>query len=104
MTREEVAKACGLEPPTQYIKRTGKGHTVAMLCEAVASASLGNRVFILAHSQGYASRLACEAMRMALRCKVSASMFGAHDFDWDPVQGTRGLRNVDILRDHYSGR
>ena len=27
MTREEVAKACGFEPPSDYIKRTGKGRT-----------------------------------------------------------------------------
>ena len=103
MTRDEVAKACGLEDPHGYIKRTGKGHTVKMLCDAVAAASIGKRVFICAYSQRYASQLANEAMRMALRCKVSAQLFTAHDFEWDPAQGTRGIRNVDILRDHYSG-
>lgn len=104
MTRDDVAKACGLESPIAYIERTGRGRTTAMLCDAVAVASEAKRVYILAHTQRYGSQLAQEAQRMARRCGANDATFEARSHDWDFEHGTRGLRDYAICSDHYYQR
>lgn len=103
MTREQVARACGLDDPHEYIRRTGIGRTVAMLCNAVAAASLGQRVLILAFQTSYAQRLAVEARRMAQTCGIFDALFEAMSFDRADMGGLRGRRDEVILRDHYRG-
>lgn len=104
MTRDEVAKACGLEPPIEYIKRTGRGHTTAILCDVVELASLGHLVFLLAHSQEYARRLAQEARSMATRCRIDDPLIEPRSFDWEESRELRGVRNYVVLSDHHAGR
>lgn len=104
MTREEVASACGLDDPTEYIQRTGKGRTVEMLCRAVAAASGGQKVFILAFRERYAQQLAAEARRMAAACGIHRPLFDPKAFEWERDGGTRALRDPVVMRDHYRRR
>lgn len=101
MTPKDVAAQCGFEDPFQYIARTGRGHTTSMLCDAVAVASTGKRVFILAFKAAYAQRLAAEARSMARVCGIYGARFEPRVFDWEESGGTRGVRDAAILRDHY---
>jgi hypothetical protein len=104
MTRDEVASACGLESPSQYIERTGKGRSTAMLCDAVAAASLGQRVFILAYRERYAQQLTAAARRMATVCGIQKAMFCPEAFEWERDGGLRGLSDPVVMRDHYRRR
>jgi hypothetical protein len=107
MTREEVALACGLQDPHEYIKQTGKGHTTKMLCNAVASVSLGRRVVLVAHSAYYAKELKRKAHEMAARCGIRDARFECYSFGWWTDYGDRlmrGTNDLDVLRDHYHPR
>lgn len=83
MTREEVAKVCGLENPTEYIRRTGKGRTTAAICDAVAAASEGKKVYIVAYRTRYAQQMADSARRMAHLCGIHKPLFDPRAFEWE---------------------
>jgi hypothetical protein len=78
-----------------------------MLCEAVASESLGRRVALVAHSAFYAKELLAKARDMATRCGVKGARFECYSFGWWSDYGDRlirGTSDLDVLRDHYRPR
>lgn len=74
LTKEQVAKICGLQDPLNYrITRKSRpiGNTTEMLCEVVAKASHGHKCGIIFHDNRITIEMVEKAKAMAVKCEVN---------------------------------